>query len=54
MGKPQINRKQPKKKKKEISLMGFPGDSLVKNPPANAGDTGSIPDLGRSDMSQSN
>ena len=34
--------------------MGFTGDSLVKNPPANAGDTGSIPDLGRSDMSQSN
>ena len=32
--------------------MGFPGDSLVKNPPANAGDTGSIPDPGRSHMSQ--
>ena len=28
--------------------MGFPGGSVVKNPPANAGDTGSIPDLGRS------
>ena len=28
--------------------MGFPGDSVVKNPPANAGDTGSIPGLGRS------
>ena len=55
MGKTQINRKQQKKKKKkEISLMGFPGDSLVKNPPANAGDTGLIPDLGRSHMSQSN
>ena len=23
--------------------MGFPGDPVVKNPPANAGDTGSIP-----------
>ena len=28
--------------------MGFPGGSAVKNPPANAGDTGSIPGLGRS------
>ena len=27
---------------------GFPGDSVVKNPPANSGDTGSIPGLGRS------
>ena len=27
---------------------GFPGGSGVKNPPANAGDTGSIPGLGRS------
>ena len=27
---------------------GFPGGSVVKNPPANAGDTGSIPGLGRS------
>ena len=28
--------------------MSFPGDSVVKNIPANAGDTGSIPGLGRS------
>ena len=28
--------------------MGFPGDSMVKNPPANAGDTDWIPGLGRS------
>ena len=28
--------------------MGFPGASAVKNLPANAGDTGSIPGLGRS------
>jgi len=28
--------------------MGFPGDSAVKNPPANAGDTGSIPGSERS------
>ena len=26
--------------------MGFPGGSVVKNPPANAGDTGSIPGSG--------
>ena len=28
--------------------MGFPGGSLVKNPPANAGDVGSISGSGRS------
>ena len=28
--------------------MGFSGDSMVKNPPANAGDLGSIPWFGRS------
>ena len=28
--------------------MGFPRGSLVKNPPANAGDVGSISGLGRS------
>ena len=27
--------------------MGFPGRSVVKNPPAIAGDAGSIPGLGR-------
>ena len=27
--------------------MGFPGGSAVKSPPANAGDVGSIPELGR-------
>ena len=35
----------------------FPGGSVVKkkkNPPANAGDMGSIPDLGRSHVLQSN
>ena len=30
------------------SLQAFPGGSVVKNPPANAGDTCSIPGLGRS------
>ena len=28
-------------------MMGFPGGLVVKNPPANAGDTGSIPGWGR-------
>ena len=28
--------------------MGVPGDPMVKNPPANAGDEGLIPGLGRS------
>ena len=30
------------------SEQGFPGGSVVKYPPANAGDTGSIPGPGRS------
>ena len=30
------------------NLVGFPVDSVVKNPLANAGDLGSIPGLGRS------
>ena len=29
-------------------LKGFPGGSVVKNPPTNAGDTGLIPGSGRS------
>ena len=33
---------------------GFPGDTVVKNLPANVGDTGSIPSPRRSDMPQSN
>ena len=32
----------------------FPGGAVVKNPPANAGDMGSIPGPGRSHMPQSN
>ena len=35
-------------------VMGFPGGAVVKNPPANAGDTGSSPGLGRSHMLRSN
>ena len=35
-------------------LGGFPGSAVVENLPANAGDTGSSPGLGRSHMLQSN
>ena len=31
-----------------LKYKGFPGGSVVKNPPANAGDAGSIPGSGRS------
>ena len=31
-----------------MDMRGFPGGSVVKNPPANTGDSGSIPGLGRS------
>ena len=33
---------------------GFPGGAVVKNPPANARDMGSSPDLGRSHMPRNN
>ena len=36
-----VSRKRP-------NILGFPGDSVVKNPPANAGDAGSIPGSGKS------
>ena len=36
-----------------IAPLGFPGGSVVKNPPANAGDAGVIPDLRRSCMQRS-
>ena len=39
---------------KNSYLRGFPGGAVVKNPPANAGDTGSSPGPGRSHMPQSN
>ena len=35
-------------------VLGFPGGAVVKNLPANAGDMGSSPGLGRSYMPQSN
>ena len=33
----------------KTDIQGFPGGTVVKNPPANAGDTGSSPGPGRSD-----
>ena len=36
------------------TVKGFPGGTVVKNPPANAGDTGSSPGPGRSHMPRSN
>ena len=39
---------------KKTEMRGFPGGAVVKDPPAKAGDTGSIPDLGRPHMPQSN
>ncbi|KAM9104381.1 spermatogenesis-associated protein 24 isoform 4-T4 [Megaptera novaeangliae] len=37
-----------------LSPLGFPGGAVVKNPPANAGDTGLSPGPGRSHMPRSN
>ena len=33
----------------KAEMWGFPGGAVVKNPPANAGDTGSSPGPGRED-----
>ena len=38
----------------KTKALGFPGGAVVENLPANAGDTGSSPGLGRSHMPQSN
>ena len=40
--------------KLEINNRGFPGSTVVKNLPVNAGDKGSSPGPGRSHMLQSN
>ena len=39
---------------KILNTGGIPGGAVVENLPANAGDTGSSPGLGRSYMPQSN
>ena len=38
----------------KTNQQGFPGGAVVKNPPANAGDTGLSPGLERSHMPRSN
>ena len=38
----------------KATMRGFPGGSVVKNSPTNAGDIGSIPGPGRSHMPWSN
>ena len=43
-----------KKNSVKILNVGFPGGAVVKNLPANAGDTGSSPGPGRSHMLRSN
>ena len=40
--------------KVKTTMRGFPGGTVVKNPPANTGDTGLSPGLGRSHMPWSN
>ena len=37
----------------KMRISGFPGGAVVESLPANAGDTGSSPGLGRSHMPQS-
>ena len=38
----------------ELEKEGVPGGSGVKDSPANEGETGSVPDMGKSHMLQSN
>ena len=45
-----IKKQKEKKRKKKRD---FPGGTVVKNPPANVGDMGSNPGLGRSHMQRS-
>ena len=44
------NNKQQHKTIQNCKTQNFPGGAVVKNPPANAGDPGSNPGLGRSHM----
>ena len=43
-----------KRNQSKLDNWGFPGGAVVENLPANAGDTGSSPGLGRSHMPRSN
>ena len=53
MGWSQCRRSKVKKRERIINR-GFPGGAVVKNPPANAGDTSLSPGPGRSHMPRSN
>ena len=48
------NKKKTPNSKRYMHSRGFPGGAVVKNPPANAGDTGSSLGPGRSHMPWSN
>ena len=52
LGKPAL--KYIKRERIKINIGGFPGGAVVENLPANAGDMGSGPGLGRSHMPRSN
>ena len=47
-------RNEERRSIKKNRKQGFPGGAVVENLPANAGDTGSSPGLGRSHMPRSN
>ena len=49
---PHFNQEKLDEALKEM-LVGFPGGAVVRNPPVNAGDTGSSPGPGRSHMPRS-
>ena len=49
-----ISKNQMETVKLKSRITGFPGGSVVKNLPANAGATGSSSDLGRSHMPRGN
>ena len=49
-----FERKSVEKRDKERKWRGFPGGAVVESLPANAGDTGWSPGLGRSHMPRSN
>ena len=51
------NKPSPTKRQEQrakVQDVGFPGGTVVKNPPANAGDTSSSPSMGGSHMLRSN
>ena len=50
----QLRPSAAKEREYRKQLQGFPGGSVIKNPPAKAGDLGSISDPGRFYMLQSN